>query len=216
MILYVIVFTLKLGDQMKRFTFTLLALALVMVALVATPTKVNAYADATNVALSCDTFSASGTTDQPYVTIYVYNWATSDEYFIVVAANGGHYSGTLTFPGVPAGTFLNYEVWGSPNTYVHFGDPGYWDNDSYYNKDINCTAGFSGRGIPAGFVQHVISCDVAVFNGPGGTPVGENRIRAGQVWFVNPAAVNAADGKSWTEIFVSGTLNGWIPTSCVQ
>lgn len=70
--------------------------------------------------------------------------------------------------------------------------------------------------IPAGFVLKTIVCDVAVYNQPGGGPVGSNAIKNGQTWYVNPTPVAAADGQSWTEIFVAGKINGFVPTSCVQ
>jgi uncharacterized surface protein with fasciclin (FAS1) repeats len=78
------------------------------------------------------------------------------------------------------------------------------------------TAARPGPGLPSGFELRFISCDVAVFDTPGGTPVGSNRILAGQTWYVNPTTKDDAAGRSWTEIFVSGTTNGWIPTDCVQ
>lgn len=68
---------------------------------------------------------------------------------------------------------------------------------------------------PAGFVLHTIICDVAVYDRPGGQPVADNRIRAGQTWFVNPKPVTTDAGESWTEISVSGYPNGFIPTRCV-
>ncbi len=74
---------------------------------------------------------------------------------------------------------------------------------------------FSGPPLPAGFVLRTIHCNVAVYDQPGGVPVGENRIVAGQTWYVNPTPVKAPDGASWTEIFVGGFTNGFIPTSCV-
>lgn len=74
---------------------------------------------------------------------------------------------------------------------------------------------FSGPPLPEGFVLRTITCDVAVFDSPGGTPVGDNRIIAGQTWYVNPTPVKAPSGEDWTEIFVSGTPNGFIPTRCV-
>jgi hypothetical protein len=56
---------------------------------------------------------------------------------------------------------------------------------------------------------------VAVFDGPGGSPVGSNMLKNGQTWFVNPTPVKASNGQSWTAVFVSGFSNGYIPTSCV-
>jgi hypothetical protein len=75
--------------------------------------------------------------------------------------------------------------------------------------------GAPGPTIPTGFVLRTISCDVAVFNAPDGSPVGSNRIRSGQTWYVNPES-KQANGKAWTEIFVGGPITGWMPTACVQ
>lgn len=68
---------------------------------------------------------------------------------------------------------------------------------------------------PADFVQRPITCDVAVFDEPGGSPVGDNMLKAGQDWHVNPEPVMGPDGQHWTEVFVSGLFNGYIPTRCV-
>ncbi len=74
----------------------------------------------------------------------------------------------------------------------------------------------AGPPIPSGFVLKTITCDVPVYDTPGGKPVGSNAITAGQTWYVNPTPVKDAAGKSWTEIFVAGYTNGYVPTSCVH
>ncbi len=75
--------------------------------------------------------------------------------------------------------------------------------------------GTSGPGpeIPAGFVLRTITCNVGVYDAPGGSVVSGAVVTGGQTWFVNPVPVKAA-GKSWTEIFVGGFTDGFIPTSC--
>jgi hypothetical protein len=75
---------------------------------------------------------------------------------------------------------------------------------------------FAGPAVPAGFALKTITCDVAVFDAPGGSPVGDNRIKAGQTWFVNPTPAKDNKGKSWTELFAGGYGNGFVPTSCVH
>lgn len=72
-----------------------------------------------------------------------------------------------------------------------------------------------GPGVPAGFVLVTITCDVAVYDTPAGSPVGDNAVRAGQTWFVNPESVEGDDGRQWTEIFVSSRINPYIPTACI-
>ena len=72
-----------------------------------------------------------------------------------------------------------------------------------------------GPFIPAGFVLSTITCDVAVFDSPAGTPVAGSVITGGQTWYVNPAPEEGADGEEWSEIFTSGPVNGYIPTICI-
>jgi hypothetical protein len=40
-------------------------------------------------------------------------------------------------------------------------------------------------------------------------------VYAGQTWFVNPASKAGGDGQNYTEIFVGGWKNGYIPSVCV-
>ena len=89
------------------------------------------------------------------------------------------------------------------------------DNGVLSASSRGFNAFFEGAYIPAGFVLRTINCDVAVYDSAGGSPVGSNAITSGQTWFVNATPVKAADGTLWTEIFVSGFNNGFIPTSCV-
>jgi hypothetical protein len=90
----------------------------------------------------------------------------------------------------------------------------------FYTATGNCPGlpdvGFDGPGVPGGFVLKTVTCDVAVYATPGGIPVGDNKIVGGQTWYVNPKPVKDAAGKSWTEVFVAGFNNGYIPTSCVH
>lgn len=86
----------------------------------------------------------------------------------------------------------------------------------------DCTTGavvaadFSGPGIPTGFVQRGIACTTPVFDGPNGTAVAGAVVRQGQNWYVNPTPTAPdVNGRRWTEIFVSGARNGYIPAECV-
>ncbi|MBX3065373.1 MAG: hypothetical protein KF726_20530 [Anaerolineae bacterium] len=91
-------------------------------------------------------------------------------------------------------------------------------DEVYYVTSYDC-AGLpsTAKGITSGFELRTITCDVAVFDAPGGTPVSNGaKIIAGQTWYVNTKPVKGADGKSWTEIYVSGDTNGYIPTYCVS
>jgi hypothetical protein len=75
---------------------------------------------------------------------------------------------------------------------------------------------FDGPGIPSGFVLKTITCNVAVYDAPGGKPVGDNAVTVGQTWYGNPKPKKDAAGKSWTGIFVAGYINGFVPTRCVH
>jgi len=84
--------------------------------------------------------------------------------------------------------------------------------------DYVCGNGVTGRPIPDGFVLRTITCTVAVFDAPNGNPVAGATIKGGQTWYVNPVSVSVAGSAKfpkWTEIYVSGSTNGYIPTSCV-
>jgi hypothetical protein len=75
-----------------------------------------------------------------------------------------------------------------------------------------------GRPIPAGFELRTIICTVAVFDAPNGNPVAGATIKNGQTWYINPESVKVTGNAKyplWTEIYVSGTTNGYIPTACV-
>jgi nucleoid-associated protein YgaU len=75
---------------------------------------------------------------------------------------------------------------------------------------------FAGPGIPAGFVLRTITCNTAIFDRPAGQAVGSNRVTSGQTWYINSKPSDPdANGRRWTEIFVSGFLNGYIPAECV-
>ncbi|MBX3086684.1 MAG: hypothetical protein KF716_33935 [Anaerolineae bacterium] len=75
--------------------------------------------------------------------------------------------------------------------------------------------GDPGPAIPDGYVLRTITCDVAVFDAPGGNPVGDNRIKAGQTFYVSPDATADASGANWSQVFVSSRSNPWIPTRCI-
>lgn len=93
-----------------------------------------------------------------------------------------------------------------------------FDGCSFYADIPACApfAGPPGPSIPAGFELHTITCSTAVYGLPGGQPVGANAVLAGQTWYVNPVPVAGPDGEDWTEIFLSGPVNAYIPAVCVN
>jgi nucleoid-associated protein YgaU len=81
----------------------------------------------------------------------------------------------------------------------------------------------TGGGLPAptatpvgALALRLIVCDTPVFDAPRGRAIGDNRVRAGQTWFVNPVPVRDAVGGLWTAINVSGSSLAYIPTRCVS
>jgi len=80
---------------------------------------------------------------------------------------------------------------------------------------LNYPGDFEGPAIPAGYVLRTITCDVAVFDTPGGKPVADNAIKAGQTWFVSPSSTKDARGEAWSQVFVSSISDPWIPTRCI-
>ncbi|MFN8417708.1 MAG: hypothetical protein U0528_00440 [Anaerolineae bacterium] len=172
----------------------------------------SAYADATSVVHGCSSFSASGTTNAPLVAIYAY--VDGNDYVNYVASSGGTFSGSISFPAQPDGTVIIYEAWGGSVADPTFTDPGYWDGEDYYFNEVPCSSA-GGPYVPAGWTQHWMTCSSAVFDAPGGNPIGTNAVWAGQSFYVNPATKTDASGKSWSQVFVSSAISPWIPTSCV-
>jgi hypothetical protein len=77
-------------------------------------------------------------------------------------------------------------------------------------------ASYDGPAIPGQFALRTIVCDTPVYDGPAGLPVGDNVVFSGQTWYVNTTPVIGGDGQLWTEIFVAGIYNGYVPTRCVE
>jgi hypothetical protein len=152
--------------------------------------------------------------------------------------NGTPYD-SFSFPyGAGSGTYLAtfLVVFGSPLPSANFtyvfqlvvtaGGTSYWATTITFT----CSGGslstgisnglstrtFDGPPIPAGFVLKTITCDVAVFDAPGGRPVGSNAIKGGQNLVYQPNPGKNDEGTLWTEIFVAGYHNGFVPTSCVH
>jgi hypothetical protein len=119
----------------------LLAAALLL-AIGLSPRRAQADATVTAYQLTCTSFTPSGTSNSPYVTIYAQNNATNAFTFNVVPVVGGAFTSTLILPPTADGTAVDLEVWGSLNTYTNFGDPGYWDGESFFDVEdqVHCTA----------------------------------------------------------------------------
>lgn len=66
------------------------------------------------------------------------------------------------------------------------------------------------------WAMRLIVCDTPVYDAPGGRPVGDNRLRNGQTWFVNPVPSRDAAGGLWTAVNVSGSSLVYVPSYCVS
>jgi hypothetical protein len=116
--------------------------------------------------------------------------------------------------------FVPYDGWAT-NINEVFDSGGGLHSSSAVTAD--CTTGaidinqgdIHGPKPPKDFVLRSLSCSSAVLNAPGGGPVGDNSVLAGQAWYVNPTPEVGPDGEDYTEIFVGGFRTGFIPTVCV-
>ncbi len=157
-----------------------------------------------------------------------------------VAGETIYYSAAGTWPNFPTETFVSINDSVTSANYAGATAPGNFASTSYtipadgaysfrfdwmfFTEEpytphmvysfVSC--GYRDEPTPAGFKLKTITCDVAVYDKPAGSPVADNTITNGQTWYVNPTPVQGTDGQSWSEIFVAGPINGFIPTSCVQ
>lgn len=122
--------------RISRTSSLVLAAALSVMPCLSRPAHAIAVVD--EYTAGCRSFSASGTTNQPFVTLFAHNNVTGGEVFEVFPVTGGSFSETIDLPPTSQGTLVNYEAWGSPTDYVNLGDPGYWDGEEYFNLDLQC------------------------------------------------------------------------------
>jgi hypothetical protein len=74
---------------------------------------------------------------------------------------------------------------------------------------------FQGPPIPKGFVLLTITCNVAAVQSPGGPVVPNIKpLVPGATWYMSPTPVKDAKGKLWTEVFLGGWNNAFIPAEC--
>jgi len=171
--------------------------------------------------INCHEFGAagnwtSGDGTPRKVGLFVHNLTTGQDVAFSFVNQGvsGRYGSTIQFPEQPAHSILYVDV----STYLLSATSFYvgWDTEQYAFGIVDCSnSGFTGPSVPVGAELKTITCDVAVFDEPGGHPVGDNRIKAGQTWYVLPGVKADATGKNWVQVFVSGFGLPWIPASCV-
>ncbi len=206
-----------------RMIFVVAFLASVVV--LAAPRQ-SAHADASFASseVTCSSFSATGTVTTTYVAVRIWNLtdgqsegtsAVVDSYYDVgaptayfAASAGGAFSFTVNFPTQDAGDVLVARIYGTNTP-----DFGQWDGGTFPEVEVACV-GFAGAPIPTGFVLRTIVCNTPVYDVPAGNLVDGDAITSGQTWFVNPTPTSAG-GSSWTEVFLAGFNNAWIPSNCV-
>jgi hypothetical protein len=97
---------------------------------------VSAYAEVEESEKFCDSFSASGTSNQPYVIGYAYSYGTGLEILDVFPVKDGRFNFTLRYDEQEEGTLMNFEVWGAPTTDHSTSN---WDSDpNFYDVDARC------------------------------------------------------------------------------
>ncbi len=197
---------------MKR-TFQVAILALILTTFFATSALlVSADASVSTINLACDHLTASGSSDSPYATLYVYNYDTDEEYFTVVPVSGGTFSGTLSFPAAPNGTLFDVQVWGSLNTYSDFNDPDYYDYGDYYDADTNCTQGKTDA------CTYPLPADAVLYDVPLGAPAYFAADLQSATGFNLPAGtwkISETSG-DFSKVWIACQATPiWIPTSAV-
>ncbi len=217
--------------MLHKSTKLIVVLFALVLALVPGMLTARAAATISSWGLTCSSLHVSGTSDQPYVALRMYVGNTTDIDGLAIGGaprifdawltgaptfpvSGGTYSFSISFPAEPLGTSISFRVFGATNSDGHN-----WDLTPQFVSIAvaSCASGtFSGPPIPNGFVLRTIVCNVAVYDTAGGKPVGSNAVTSGQTWYVNPTPKTGPDGRAWTEIFVAGYSNGFIPTNCVR
>lgn len=113
---------------------------------------------------------------------------------------------------VPAGTSIT--VWATQIEPTTLAVAGEWQ------VAYTCTTGGAQpvpTATPAGaYAMRLIVCDTPIYDAPGGRPIGDNRLRNGQTWFVNPVPVPDAAGRQWIGVNVSGSSLAYVPAYCVS
>lgn len=203
---------------MKLRWISLVTAALLLGLLIAPFQTANAYADVTDYTLTCSSFTATGTSDAPYVTLYV-TQSIDDVvplHYVVIPVIDGTYSGTLTFPAYPAGTELDFEVWGTLNPNSAYEEDGYWDDDVWFYEIERCVPVVEiGPSWPVEFEMRSVICDTPIYESAGGAAIANGMVYAGQTFYGAAVDTVAPNGSRWIQIFVGGWENVFIPADCV-
>jgi hypothetical protein len=188
----------------KRLTLIVAAIVLFTSLFMTTHSAKAASVIITQTANTCTTFAiwVDNSDVLTHNVQFIAGGVTSANPFIAGGVTVG-ISVTFSYPG---GSVINYDIYMDGNLV---------SASSYTCPGVTTTSDIPGPSVPAGFVLRTITCTTAVFNVPGGSPVGDNKIVSGQTWFVSPTTSKAQDGSSWTEVFDAGYIDGYLPTACV-
>jgi len=182
-------------------------------------------------------FSGNGTCTSTSISVPIdLTWSvsgglvsTTSETVNGASVINGSFPNSLSGSGSGAGLTQNHAPFSATEPYVYTFSISYQEGVGIIggaSASFTCENGVAvlagasaGPSVPSGFVLRFITCDTTVFESAGGRPVSTGeRITAGQTWFINPVPVKVTDNTlypSWTEIFVGGAINGFIPTVCV-
>lgn len=212
-----------------RFVLFIIALVAFILALPA-PAQAQAYSltySGFSGTCSASGFSTAATASYTFPTNVTINGSTTlngvayDSFTFPLSAGTGTFATgfSRTFaPALPSASFVfvfNSKVVGTDGSTKGVSVTTFTCSSGVFSASNAFVLEFGGPAVPAGWVQKTITCDVAVFDQPGGNPVGSDRIKAGQVFYVNPTPKDAPDGESWSQVFVSSSPSPWIPTKCV-
>ncbi len=198
---------------MKRLLVAVLILVALTFSVTMKTQAISGGTSASNVLVSCNSVVATVTSSASYVAVNTYS-------YVEMVSRWTNYSVTpgvptrlsMSFPAQASGTIINVMIFGGTTADAYNN----WDNQTFFNDNIACTETIPGPGIPSGFLLRTITCNTPVYNMAGGDPVGNgDKITAGQSWFVSPTVKKDAKGRSWTETFIGGISDGFIPSNCV-
>ncbi len=196
---------------MKNRILSLLVIAVLLIAFASTAQPARADGPNFLFVLECDHASLliTGATPGYYYDFLVL--ANSIPFGNLIGAQMVPASGTLEFTYTyptpfPVGTTIYSDT---------FQTPGPVGGNPVAKKTQDCGI-FGGVPTPPDFVLRTVLCDTAVYDTPGGAPVGDNAVTTGQTWFASTTPEMAPDGSAWVAIFVSGEKSPYIPAQCVR
>lgn len=112
----------------RRILLGILIATIAITVLFVQPQRTHAYATVSSYTLTCSSFTASGTTNAPFVDLYV---STPTGTHRQLFAASGTFNATLNFPVQPTGTMIWFAVFGANSS-------GFWDGQAFFYFGKNC------------------------------------------------------------------------------